>query len=73
MRLRELAFRAEGRAGDQRDVVAPLGKKLAGDQRVLLRPAHNQPGYDVNDLQWIVSDCQLTILSSRLLAARCQR
>jgi hypothetical protein len=47
--LHQRALRADGRAGDERDVVAEVVLALAGEQRVLLRPADDQARDDVDD------------------------
>jgi hypothetical protein len=47
--VEKFAFRAYGRACDERYIVASLGKQLAGYQRIFLRPTKYQSRNDVND------------------------
>jgi hypothetical protein len=37
--------------------MSPLGEQLAGNKRVLLSAAQDQPGYDVNDSQYCSNGC----------------
>jgi len=45
----QFALRAEGRAGNQRDIVPAGAQALASEERVLLSPAQDQPGDHVAD------------------------
>ena len=47
----ELALRPGGGPGQERDLVAQPEQPLAGEQGVLLRPAQDHPGDDVDNLQ----------------------
>ena len=58
--LEEGSFGADGRAGDQRHLMAAGRQQAAGNQRVFLRPAEDHPGYDVDDFHNSYCTCEFS-------------
>ena len=53
--LKQGTFRTDGRTGDECNGVAAFSEPFAGNERVFLCAAENQPSYDVYDFHFVFS------------------